>query len=87
MVLIDKIRKIRDLRGAFAAVLTNLSKAFGCIPRYLLIAKLGAFGFEKKSLAFISAYHNNRKQRNKVGSAFSDFLNILYGVPQGSISG
>ena len=51
----------------------------------LLIAKLNAFGFDKKSLSFISAYLYNRKQKTKVGLKFSDFLNILFAVPQGSI--
>ena len=38
-------------------------------------------------LLFISAYLYNRKQKTKVGSEFSDFPNILFGIPQGSISG
>ena len=81
----EKPSKMRDLREGFAAVLTDLSKAFGCSYHDLLIAKLGAL--DKKSLAFISAYLKNRKQRTEVGSAFSDFLNMLYSVPQGSILG
>ena len=36
---------------------------------------------------FISAYLKTRKQRTRIGSAFSDYLNILFGVPQGSILG
>ena len=85
MVLIKKWRNIRDLRGNFTVVLTDLSKAFSCSSHDLLIAKLGAFNFDKKSLAFISAYLKYGKQRTKVGPAFSDFLNIPYGVSQGSI--
>ena len=53
----------------------------------LLIAKLNAYGFDIKSLNFILAYFTNRKQKTKIGSSFSDFLNILFGVPQGSILG
>ena len=55
--IIDKIKdKIRDNKGVFAAAPTDLSKAFGCIPQGLLIAKLNALGFNKNSLSFISAY-------------------------------
>ena len=47
--------------GVFAAVLTDHSKAFGCIPHGLLTAKLNAFGFDEKSVSFISTYFNKRK--------------------------
>ena len=36
---------------------------------------------------FILAYLKSRKQRTRIGSAFSDYLNVLFGVPQGSILG
>ena len=85
LVMIEKRRKIRDEKGVFAAVLTDLSKAFDCIPHQLLIAKLSAYGFDKKSIAFISACLKNRKQKTKIGSIFSECLNILFGVPQSSI--
>ena len=83
-LLVEKKLKIN--KGVFAAVLTDLFD-FDCIPHGLLIAKLNAFGFDKKSLPFISTYLYNRKQKTKVGSEFSDFLNLLFGVPQGSILG
>ena len=38
-------------------------------------------------MSFISAYLYNRKQNIKVDSEFRDFLNILFGVVQGSILG
>ena len=84
LLLVEKMKKIRDNKGVFVGVLTDLSDAFDCIPHGLLIAKLNAFSFNKKPLSFISVYLYNRKQKTKVGSEFSDFLNILFGVPQGS---
>ena len=73
--------------SVFAAVLTDLSKVFDCINQELLIAKLNAYGFDSPSLKFIYAYLNFREQNTKVDSTFSDYLNILYGIPQGSIAG
>ena len=58
------------------------------IPRYAhLIAKLHAFGFDLKSLRVIHAYLNDRIQVTKVGSLYSEILQIICGVPQGSILG
>ena len=77
----------RGNKEVFAAVFTDLSKAFDCILHEVLIAKLNEDGFDIKSLNFILVYFTNRKQKTKKGSSFSDFLNILFGVPQGSILG
>ena len=46
---------------------------------------LNAHGFDSPSLKFISTYLNFGKQKTKVGSTFSDYLNILFGIFQGSI--
>ena len=61
LIMVEKMKKNRDNKGVFDAVLTDLFKAFGCIPHGLLIAKLNAFGFDKKSLSFISTYFYKRK--------------------------
>ena len=70
-----------------AAVLTDLSKAFNCLLHDLLIAKLHAFGFDLKFLKVIHAYINDRIQVTNVGSFYSEILQTIYGVPQGSILG
>ena len=65
----------------------DLSKAFGCIPYELLIAKLHAYGFVEKTVTFIYSYLKRNKQNVKIESFYSDFLILLSGVPQGSILG
>ena len=87
LYMIEKNKQARDNNKVFAVGLTELSKEFDCINHELLIAKLIAYGFDSPSLKLISAYFNFRKQKTKVGSTFSDYLNILFGVPQGSIAG
>ena len=86
LYMVEKLKQAKDNNNVFAAVLTDLSKAFDYINHELLIAKLNAYGFDSPSLKFISAYLNFRKQKTKVGSTFSDYLNILFGVPQCSIT-
>ena len=39
LVMVIKMKKIRDKKEVFAAVLTDISKAFDCIRHGLLIAK------------------------------------------------
>ena len=63
-------------------VLMDLSKAHDCISHDLLIAKLAAHGFGHCSLLRIRSYLSNRKHRVKVGSEFSEWLEIKSGVPQ-----
>ena len=72
--------RITDKRGHFSALLTDLSKAFDCLPHDLLIAKLDAYGFKNDALYLIFNYLNNRKQRVKINSSFSSFQNIISGV-------
>ena len=76
-----------DQGRMFGALLTDLSKAFDCLPHDIIIAKLNAYGSDMKALNFIYDYLRNRKQRTNIDNANSSWQKILYGVPQGSILG
>ena len=71
----------------FGALLTNLSKAFDCLDHKLLIAKRNAYSFSLPALKLVHDYLSNRKQRTKVNRAYSSWLEIVFGVPQGFIVG
>ena len=59
--MIEEWKGIVDYRGVFGALLTDLSKAFNCIP-HNLITKLEAYGFQTDALNLAYGYLSNRKQ-------------------------
>ena len=65
----------------------DLSKAFDTINHELVIAKLGAYGFDESALTIIANYLIDRWQRTKINTSFSTWMELLKGVPQGSILG
>ena len=85
--MIEKARKILDKGGTFGVLLTDLSKALNCITHDLFIVKLHRLHFDMNALNLMFDYLKGRKQRVKINSSFSSYLDIFQGVPQGSISG
>ena len=80
-------KKVLDKGGYICAIFMDLSKAFDTLNHDLLIAKLGAYGFETDALRYMKSYLTNRKQRVRVNKTFSEWERITTGVPQGSILG
>ena len=87
LAMIKKLRKSLDSRGTSVAILTDLSKAFDCLLHDLLIAKIHAYGIKKESLNLLFSYLENRKQRVRLNNTYSEWIDILFGVPQRSILG
>ena len=85
--MIKKWRESLDEGGACGALLTDLSKAFDCLPHELIIAKLHAYGVDMPSLKLINSYLSKRRQRIKINDVYSSWSEILFGVPHGSILG
>ena len=54
--MIENFKKSLDQGCEYAALLTDLSKAFDCLPHDLIIAKLHAYGFDKRSLRLMHSY-------------------------------
>ena len=87
LAMVENCKKTLDQGNEYGALLTDLSKAFDCLPHDLIVAKLHAYGFSIDSLKLINSYLTERKQRVKINDQFSSWLDIVVGVPQGSILG
>ena len=73
--------------NASAAVLTDLYEAFDCLPHNLLIAEPHAYGIKEWSLNLLFSYLKNKNKRVPLKKTYSEWIDILFGVPQGSILG
>ena len=87
IALIEKWKSAIDKRKSFGALLTDLSKAFDCLPHELLIAKLHGYVFNLAALRLVHNSLSNRKQRTKINGSYSSWEETLFEVPQGSILG
>ena len=83
LVMIEKLKKCLDRNGVCGSLLTDFSKAFECLPHFLLSAKLHPHEFYKTSTEYLKDYLSHKKQKTKINKTFSDWTNI----PQGSILG
>ena len=86
-IVIENWKRYLDLKGILSTILMDLLKAYDCLPHDLLIARLEAYGIERKSLKLIYSYRSGRKQRVKVASHYSSYKQIKIAVPQGSVLG
>ena len=85
--MLEKWKRSVDNSKLFGALLADLSKVFDCLNHELLIAKLKAFEFSLTVLKLVHNCLSNRKQRTKINSTYSSLLEIIFGVPEGSILG
>ena len=87
LAMLQKWKWCQDQGKSIGALLTDLSKAFDCLSHGLILAKLHAYGFDYNALKLIYSYLSGRFQRTKVGTSFSSWKDVRFGVPQGSILG
>ena len=65
----------------------DFAKAFDSVPHQRLLLKLESYGVGSHILAWIEDFLVGRRQRVCVNSSYSDFADVLSGVPQGSVLG
>lgn len=65
----------------------DFSKAFDRVPRRHLLLKLEHVGIRGALLKWIESFLSDRNFRVKVGGSFSELMQVVSGVPQGSVLG
>ena len=65
----------------------DLRKAFDTVNHKILLAKLQPYGVRGMVFNWFQSYLTNRRQYEKVNGASSDVLEVMCGVPQGSVLG
>ena len=78
------IKSHLDNNEVAGAVLTDLSKAFDCLPHDLLLCKFYNYGVDTHSCKLIASYFKDRYHRVKLVGHKSEWLLPKKGAPQGS---
>ena len=76
-----------DRKEHTVAIFCDLRKAFDTVSHCILLSKLKKLGVRNVELQWFKNYLSNRKQLVHVNGENSSLLDILIGVPQGSILG
>ena len=85
--LIDKWMASIDKGDIIGTLFIDFRKAFDMVDHSLLMKKLAHYRLSIASLNWFRSYLSTRVQSIKSDDGLSDFLELLSGVPQGSILG
>jgi hypothetical protein len=85
--ILDQWTEMIDNGDCFDVMYMDFSKAFDTVPHQRLIRKLAAYGINGKLLKWIEDFLSNRRQRVSVNGSLSHWLEVLSGIPQGSVLG
>ena len=83
----NNLTRATNAKKYSVAIFCDLRKAFDTVDHKILISKLNAIGVRGTALKWFVDYLNNRKQFVYIDGVASPLLDIIIGVPQGSILG
>lgn len=85
--LVTDLQKQMDNNNHVLGLFIDFKKAFDTVNHSILLDKLYKIGVRGTPFLWLRDYLTNRKQFVHLGFTKSDFSNVSYGVPQGSILG
>ena len=87
MQFMNNLTRATNLKQYSVAIFCDLRKAFDTVDHKILISKLSAIGVRGVALNWFIDYLKNRKQFVYIDGVASPLMDIILGVPQGSILG
>ena len=87
--LVDKISSNIDNKKHTCSIgiFLDLSKAFDTIDHQIVLRKLQCYGIRNIACDWFKSYLDSRVQCVSYNTKYSDYMKIMFGVPQGSIVG
>ena len=82
----DRVRRALDKGNNMICLFIDLKKAFDTVSFKILLSKLSHYGIQGNALKWFSSYLE-RKQQVLIGDVLSDLVQMLCGIPQGSVLG
>lgn len=87
LTLVHDIQSSLDINHESRAIALDFSSAFDLVNHEALLYKLKSFGIGGNILNVFKDFLSNRMQRVSVDGCFSEYVDTLSGVPQGSVLG
>ena len=84
---LDRVLRAVSEGDEVDVIYLDYQKAFDKVDHKVLVSKLRKYGVSGKLLEWISNFLKDRVQAVTVDQVFSDFKEVLSGVPQGSVLG
>lgn len=72
---------------AVDVIYTDFSKAFDSVPHQRLLKKMESLGITGYTLDWVKAFLSDRQQCVRVEDKLSNWINVISGIPQGSVLG
>ena len=87
LIIVDKWTEILDNDGVIDVLYGDFQKAFDTVPHNRLLELLSHYGINEPILSWVRDFLTDRKQQVVVNGCKSAILDVISGVPQGSVLG
>jgi len=85
--IVEEIQLALDHHQQVDLLMLDFSKAFDTVPHRRLLSKLKYYGISGKLLIWLTNWLTERLQRVVIDGNASDYINVISGVPQGTVLG